>query len=489
MKPAQQYTLIVIFLINTFFIQASMSTYSLVFAISSLVLVVFILFKEPSFEADASNISRHENDVVEANTSLSTPDFHAVDKNIIDKSRISHYLKLVQSIMKFDGALYFEHLENNELKYVDGLVRHASVATSKHFVIDGTYPGELLRYPQSHLNTDLNESSINYYTDTKKTRKELFSVPYIENDKILGIFVFDSCEKDTFTKEVADILQGMAQLIQSTGKLPVEITDSIANNDTTKHQLYELGNSVYNEHHFYELVKHVLPALFTAKNLFIVKKSDTTRSEIVSILGNVEGYNLRSSFGHDEGVIGWGLKNSKFVQVDNLVRDERYTIRFADAEKKPKLTKSLIFQPLLGRSIYGIGLESDKINGFTDTQKQLLQSLAEPLTAILEHALKRQKLLANSMYDTSDQVFSSALFRVLFNNQQKLFKRHDINYSVSLLVLDYSNYLQDHPKDIVTKYVINEVIKLSRSSDSLFKYSQRILILFLPFTDEVKQTN
>lgn len=478
MTPVLRYYLIGIFLINTFLINTADSTLALIFGILSLASVVLILFKEDSTSESTPTLeSQPQNEV--------QPRFADDPADRANSERILRVLQLVQSIMKFDGAFYFRKTEEETLEHAENIVKGASINASEQFTANGTYPGDLLRFSGTHYAKELPEEAFAYYTQTERRRKELFSVPDIVDDVLQGVFVFDSADKETFSEEITRILQDLVSLAQSA---PIKEAEEKPQNElqltAVLLDLYKHGNEVYTEQHFYELVKHFLPQLFVARNLFIVKQLNASQAELVSVLGAVEGYAAKNTFALDEGVIGWGLRNKSFVSVEQLVREQNFTMRFSENEAKPKITNSLVFQPLLAKETYGIGLESEKENAFSEEQRSLLKKLEEPLVFLLNEVLKRQTLLQNSMYELGGQVYSMRFFREIVAQFSRLNARHEMNYSVAILNFDFTSYVHEQHKEIVLKYSVGEVLKLARKTDLLFRYSADILILLLPFTSD-----
>ena len=443
--------------------------------IISFFLIVYGLFQFLS--------KKHENTSESDETEL-------LDQQPIQKttSEISDFIGIIQKIMSFDGAFYFEYESNSDLFTLkESSYSNAQVDLSHQISKGNPIFDELKESKTEVLITEIQDASIlSFYKSFKTFRKEVLAIPVHTEGVLTGAFCFDSTEQYTFSDEIVSILHQMIRFF-------IEHETSASFTNQSQHNIPIEFDHIYvsflkdcfvanTESEFLETLKHFIPRLFTASNFYITKQVSDTEAQIVILLGSTEGITRYEPFPLNEGIVGWSLSENKFVSLDRLVHNKQYTVRFHGNEKKPERIKSFMFMPLSSKPKIGLGFESNEENAFSNEQKRLLKDLASDLTFIYEIICKREHIVAESIYGPHQLAYNFKLFKDIFHNQKSLQMRNETPFQCILLKIEKVQLKSNDYRDILYKYVYKELKKSLRPSDFIFNYNFTSFVMLLSAT-------
>lgn len=481
----QSIIILILFLLNIFFFKDFDHPGVVIFQVLSVIAVAVLLIRRES-----SGESRVD-DAVEADVQ-GVPSFIEMDSVDPHHEWFDRILNLIQDIMNISGLFYFRYdAENAELVLDKGIARDAAFALKSRYPLDDRWPGLIGKSKRSLLTTEISDLSLMaYYTHIDQTRREFVGIPLLIDGHLEGVFTFDSTGRNEFSDEVISVLKQFvkltAQHLSRPGDGPAEESPEIS---LFLSEFHELANQVYSETHFYELLKHLISKTFVAKNFFVTKSTDQREAHIVSILGSVEGRHLNDVFPLDEGIVGWSIKQRKFVHVPDLIHQNQFTVRFRQDEGKPARTRSIMVQPLVIDQIcYGIGLEGGDANCFSEEDQRFLQDLREPLTDFLNHLQKRHQLTHSAIWDADRNGYSVAMLREMYKLYTRLSERYEIPFSLYTLRLSHAKYMNEAQSNQLFRYLCHEIRKRSRATDMLFVYNRNVLLMLSPFQEDTDES-
>jgi sigma-B regulation protein RsbU (phosphoserine phosphatase) len=199
----------------------------------------------------------------------------------------------------------------------------------------------------------------------------------------------------------------MAEETANTSVEPLELSEA-----AKLRLLLEITRKISRSLNLEEVLAQVMDTLdsllpYDAAGIYIIRRDlHTTEGGTSSLVFHAEavrGYDieemmeLRLKLG--EGLIGWVAQSGEAVAVPDVRLDARYV----NARKE---TRSEVVAPIISNDeVIGVfDLESDKLNAYTEDDKQLLMLLASQVAIIVEKAMLHEQLVEKKRLEAQLEV-------------------------------------------------------------------------------------
>lgn len=462
----RRFIIIVVLLLLNFFLFPE-GNYSV--KIISFLLIAYFLFENYYDEKPKPEINNERNSS------------DSINEQSEQAFNISSYLEFIQKIMSFNGVSYFSYDTENDSFTLEHSNLTDGQIQERFTVLNGNpFFDEVKETNQSVLKKDIKDASfLAHYKKTELAREEAYFSPLIKNSELIGLFCYDTSEKNTFSEEIVTILTHSITLFSNTDQPnSVQASYTYEGNKLFEHFIRDCF-LVKNETHFFQLVKRFVPTLFNATNFYIVKQITDSEAQIVEILGSTEGIIKYETFSLNDGIVGYALKENQFVSLDKIIQNKEFTVRFTSAEKKPERIKSFMFMPFGTDPSVGIGFESNQENAFTNDDKTRLKGLSSDLGLFYDEVLNKEEIISESIYDANGFALNFKLFKTIFLQQKTLFLRSKIPFQCIIIRILKTELKDDSYRELIYKYVFNEISNDIRPSDFIFSYNDTTFITIL----------
>jgi sigma-B regulation protein RsbU (phosphoserine phosphatase) len=241
----------------------------------------------------------------------------------------------------------------------------------------------------------------------------------------------------------------MAEEIANTSVEPAELSEV-----AKLRLLLEITKKISRSLNLEEVLAQVMDTLdsllpYDAAGIYIIRRdmhtSEGGTSSLVFHAEAVRGYDieelmeLRLKLG--EGLIGWVAQSGEAVAVPDVSRDARYV----NARKE---THSEVIAPIISNDeVIGVfDLESDKLNAYTEDDKQLLMLLASQVAIIVEKAMLHEQLVEKKRLEAQLEVARQVQLALL-PERDPVIEGFDIsayNFSTEEVSGDYYDFVKPH---------------------------------------------
>jgi len=226
----------------------------------------------------------------------------------------------------------------------------------------------------------------NYYSENpllSETKSEA-CFPLLSGDRILGVLDIQSTQTYFFTNELIEILKIFSEQLASTISTLEQLSE--AQERISQHRLlHHIISAAAAATSSKETLQNVAQGLYVAMGgtQISILMADSAQSslEVKASIGyaNQESARLRVPFG--VGVTGWVAAHRQVIRISDTTKDPRYI------SLNPKIRSELAVPLIYRNELLGvINIESVRVNAFSESDGDTLETLAESLAAVLAHS-------------------------------------------------------------------------------------------------------
>jgi diguanylate cyclase (GGDEF)-like protein len=337
--------------------------------------------------------------------------------------------------------------------------------------------------PRYLRDTVVSARTLGYYTGDVPV-KSLFAIPISQGDRVAGMLVVDSLERDAFSPDNQDLLARFAPFFsQIIEKISIsQELDLRARNFSSLHAMSSALNSSLEIDQVLDKlsdqIKAVVPYDFCAFLLYDKSRDD-------AVFASLRGYDARligSRFPMEQSAI--------LVRMRKKWADERAVIKYYDPAlgergrdislfpfkdmQKPYL--SLYGQPLIARNEFvgAVVLGSLRTNAFSDYHRSFMDTLLNQVAMVVDNSMMHQNLRDLARNDGLTGLLNHRTFMEKLSEEYKRIDRELRPFSILLMDIDKFKNVNDtygHPVgDLAIKAVAKVLTDTARATDFVARY-------------------
>jgi diguanylate cyclase (GGDEF)-like protein len=182
-----------------------------------------------------------------------------------------------------------------------------------------------------------------------------------------------------------------------------------------------------------------------------------------------------------EGITGWAFTHGTPLLVPDVQKDHRYI------GLDPKVRSELAF-PLVshGRVVGVLNVESDQLDGFSETDLGLMTAVGSQLASNLEVAQLHDRLKREASHDPLTRLFNRRLFVDRLEQEMARAQQTAAQFSIVFLDVDELKRINDTyghlAGDALLREVANALMDAVRGEDLVARYGGDEFVLLLPAT-------
>lgn len=182
-----------------------------------------------------------------------------------------------------------------------------------------------------------------------------------------------------------------------------------------------------------------------------------------------------------EGITGWAFTHGTPLLVPDVRNDQRYI------GLDPKVRSELAF-PLIshGRMVGVLNVESDQLDGFSETDLALMTAVGSQLASNLEVAQLHDRLKREASHDPLTRLFNRRLFVERLEQEVARGQQSGVPFSIVFLDVDQLKRINDTyghlAGDALLREVANTLMDAVRGEDLVARYGGDEFVLLLPAT-------
>ncbi len=316
--------------------------------------------------------------------------------------------------------------------------------------------------------------------------RSIFCLPIKLKDKIIGILLLSETRPRIITEREKILLNFLAN------ESAVAIENAVLYENIEQRMkemsiLYEVSQSL--------ISTLELDALFANTLLKLKETMGYVNCAILFVDEVKQELYFRSSIGYPEevtrmrlkigqGLTGWAVKERKIVYVPDVTKDHRYVLGMK--ETKSELAIPLEFK---GRIIGVLDVESPKIDGFSQWEIKLMESISSQLAMAIYNSSLFEEVRALSLTDPLTEIANRRHFDILLDSELRRSERYGRPLSIIMLDLDHFKEYNDLNGHIAGDQVLKEFAKIMkgeiREIDFIARYGGDEFVVILPETDNL----
>ncbi|MCP4725628.1 MAG: diguanylate cyclase, partial [bacterium] len=442
--------------------------------------------KTPELQADSETLQEEDViDEVEEEEKKSEQKIDLFGRDSIDKDKeyrllMNRVLGIVKNTFVANSAALFMLNENNDSIVLSEIVsENDSSGDHKDFSADRGIIGRTLDN-DNFLSNDPEElkNLIDYHGDELILKSALASIVRID-DKIEGVLIVDSIEKNAYSDDDLKLIESYTSLISHTIENFRNLFD-FENSAKFYSFLYELNkglNSNLSYEEIIDLLFDTLRKMFEYDRLTVSEYTrEANTAKIIKVDGQVDDFPEGTVYKVEEGVSGWVINVQKNLNLKDMEEGEFFRPRYSKEEKTNFGLRSFLGVPLTFNEIsYGmVSLESKIPDMYTERHELILQMLTGNFTAVIDRSttLKQFEKLATT--DGLTKLFNFRSFTHKIKEEANRAARYNLKFTLFMLDLDdfkRINTLHGHSAgNKVLVEVAGAISRTVRNVDFVYRY-------------------
>lgn len=337
--------------------------------------------------------------------------------------------------------------------------------------------------PQYLPDTVISALKLGYYTGEVPV-KSLLAIPISQDERIVGVLVVDSLERDAFSLDNQDLLARFApffsQIIEKI-RISQEL-DLRAKNFAKLHEMSSILNSSLEIDEVLDKlisqIRSVVPYDLCAFLLYDEKSGNV----IITALRGYDAKLTDNRFPLEQSAIlmhlykQWQERSAARVHYDPDLGGRGKDINLFPLKEMQKPIQSLFVQPLISQNkfIGAVFLGSLRTNAFSEYHRNFIDTLLNQVAMVVDNSMLHKRIRAMAHTDGLTGLLNHRTFMDKLSEEFKRLDREFQHFSLLLLDIDWFKKVNDeygHPVgDVALKCVAGVVQEMARSIDFVARY-------------------
>ncbi len=357
-------------------------------------------------------------------------------------------------------------------------------AQQTQFPLEATLPGIVFRQQAFLIENNWQQKGerlLPYHPAGNEMSGSFLGVPLFFKQKAIGVLAVTAAAQGAFSDEDAGVLEKYAQLIE------LELMQS---SQMFRYEQESWQNVVYIEiargllrvntlDGLWEYLARAFQQHFYADRMAFARRIDEHTGTVLYIAGEYRGILPEMTFGLQEGLVGWLLRNGKDLLVEDFQVKDNYIPRFHENEPAAKEYRSLVGVPLIYQEneVVVVILETYAPQQFSEQTRELLKSVGALVELFVEKQRRIEEWVRTSRYDAQTGLGNFTAFKEQLEKElARLQQRKGISTLSYLQLLQPEiNVLPEEIQELfLTEYLsfilphLGKMNYIYRLSDSLF---------------------
>ena len=337
--------------------------------------------------------------------------------------------------------------------------------------------------PQYLPDTVVSARKLGYYTQDVPV-KSLLAIPIAQEDRIAGMLVVDSLERDAFSPDNQDLLARFApffgQIIEKI-RFSQEL-DLRAKNFAALHDMSSTLNSSLEINEVLDKlsgqIKSVVPYDFCAFLLHDEKSGDV----VVAALRGYDAKLIGNRFPLEQSAVlllmhkQWQERSAATVHYDPHLGDRGKDISLFPIKDMQKPIQSLYGRPLItqGRFVGAVVLGSIRPSAFSEYHRNFMDTLLNQVAMVVDNSMMHRNIRDLARNDGLTGLLNHRTFMEKLSEEYKRIDREPRPFSILLMDIDKFKNVNDtygHPVgDVAIKAVAKVLKDTVRNTDFVARY-------------------
>jgi two-component system cell cycle response regulator len=337
--------------------------------------------------------------------------------------------------------------------------------------------------PQYLKKTVIPSKRIGYYTQEVPIQS-LLAIPITQGERVAGVLVVDSLERDAFSPEDQDLLARFApffgQIIEKI-RISQEL-DLRAKNFSALHDMSSILSSSLEISDVLDKLcgqlRSVIPHDFCVFLHYDEKSGNATITALRGYDAKLHG----SQFPLEQSVIlklmhtQWKDQNTAMVYYDPALGERSKDIGLFPIKEMQRSMQSLYGRPLIAqnRFIGAFFLGSVRTNAFTEYHRNFMDTLLNQVAMVVDNSMMHQNIRDMARTDGLTGLLNHRTFMEKLSEEYKRIDREARPFSILLMDIDKFKNVNDtygHPVgDVAIKAVAKVLKDTVRNTDFVARY-------------------